>query len=726
MKRILTTVTAVISIWAVAFSIFCVIDLVSFSFKKIEGDSPKPSYISMFNKSFKYILVLFVVFFVCPKVQAQQATLPLVDSSFITGGKKGIITVEAEYFYKQTKTDKRAWYINSPLHHPQVWPDFDTASYANASGFAYIEALPDLFHTDEDPIINGENLGADGNVAVVHYKVFFKESGRYYVWARLRSNDEEDNTVQAGVDNKWPPSSKILQSPVNKKTWIWKNDNRISRNPWKIGRAYLDIVEAGVHDVQFGMREDGEEFDKFILTADSLFTIADDKGPSPTVYKGKLPKPFSLSNVSADVYHAITNPDGSIYGANVVYGDTSKVIAFEAEDFYRQTKTETRMWHLVTETHQPVIGPDSDVPHISNASGNAYLELLPDARQKDEDGINSKSSIKGIGGQAAVISYMLDFPAAGKYYVWVRAVNTDGDDNTLHVGINNTWPESGKKMVFGSKQWKWSNTQRDTKAAITINVPAKGRQELMLSMREDGCEIDKILVTADSTFRPDESKFYPIKIKKGNIKNWYESRHQQMNTAFVFREQQGELLMECESTPSSSGWLYKADTLGHSGFGYYEWVKPGQGIKSGEGLLKYHFEITTPSNYQLFIRGKMKDAANRPETLDPDGNDVWVKFQSLSSSLADTAYHKVAILGHPNGWTWNTNDDKTKEHPITPFLVPLQKGFYTVTLSGRSQGYAIDKILMLNVGQKPVSNFEAKELDTFKNKTESLRRRQQD
>lgn len=700
-----------------------ILSIISFAFQSFIDNKPRLSNIFILNNSLKYGFSLLMFFFVFQVAQAQNATQPLVDSSFVAGSKKGIIEVEAEHFYKQTKSGVRAWYINSPHHNPQVWPDYDTASYADASGFAYIEVLPDLFHTEEDPIINGENLGADGKVAVVHYKVFFKEPGRYYVWAKLRSNDEEDNTIQAGVDDKWPASSKILQSPVNKKKWIWKNDNRISRNPWKIGKAYLDIDEAGVHDVQFGMREDGEEFDKFILTADSTFVIADDKGLSTTLYSGKLPKPFSLNNVNADVYHALTNPDGSIYGANVVYGDTSNTIAFEAEDFYRQTKTETRMWHLVTEKHQPEIGPDSDAPHLLNVSANAYLELLPDARQKDEDGINSKNSIKGAGGQAAVVSYMIDFPAEGKYYVWIKAVNTDGDDNTLHVGFNNTWPESGKKMVFGSKQWKWSNTQRDTKAAITIDVPAKGRQEFMLSMREDGCEIDKILITSDSTFKPNESVNYPVKIKKGNIKNWYESRQQQMNTAFLFKEQKGELLMECESIPSSQGWLYKADTSGQSGYGYYEWIKQGQGIKSGEGILKYHFEITTPGNYQFFIRGKIKDAANRPETLDPDGNDVWVKFQSASSALTDTVYHKVAILGHPKGWTWSTNDDKSKEHPITPFLVPLQKGFYSVTLSGRSQGYAIDKILLLNVGKKSLTNFETFELKNYNNKAESPRRR---
>lgn len=658
---------------------------------------------------------------------ATQAQHSIIDSSIVFTNNKQLICVEAEHFYKQTKMDKRAWYINSPQHHPQVWPDHDTASYADASGFAYIEALPDLFHTDEDPIINGENLGADGNVAVVHYNVFFKEPGRYYVWARLRSNDEEDNTTQAGVDGKWPASAKILQSPVNKKKWIWKSDNRISRNPWKIGRAYLDITSTGVHDVQFGMREDGEEFDKFILTTDSLFTITDDAGPAPILKNGKLPQAFSLAKPTADIYYGWNNPDGSVYGANVLYSDSLKVIAFEAEDFYRQTKTETRMWQLVTNKHIPLTGPDSDTTHLQNASAGAYLELLPDARQKDEDGINSKSSIKGVGGQAAVISYMVDFPAPGKYYVWVRAVNTDGDDNTLHVGINNTWPESAKKMTFGSKQWKWSNTQRDTKAAINVEVPAKGRHELMLSMREDGCEIDRVLVTADSTFKPDESSTYPSKIKKGNLQKWHEQRHWQMNTAAKFVGDGDAVVIECESVPSAQGWKYFADTSKHSGYGYYEWSKQGQGIKAGEGLLTYKFEITAPGNYQFFIRGKMKDPANRPETPDADGNDIWVKLNggtNISTQTAiDSSWNKIAILGHPTGWTWNTNLDKTKEHSITPVCRYFEKGVYNITVSGRSQGYAIDKLLLLRYDKKPITNFEDGILKNYSTQNESLKKR---
>ena len=639
-----------------------------------------------------------------------QTDNPIVSEELIFGSSKGLIVVEAEHFYKQTHTSKRAWHINNPEHKPAVWPDHDLASYIDAGGIAYMEALPDLFHSDEDPIINGDNLGSNGDLAVMHYKVWFVQPGRYYLWTRLRSNDQEDNTIQAGINGNWPRTAQILQSPVEKKEWIWKSDNRLSRNPWKIGRACLDVPTAGLHDVQFCMREDGEEFDRFILTSDSLYTIAEGIGPGVTIHEGQIPKPFKASVQVQSHKKSLINPDGSFYGANVLYKDTLGMVAFEAENFYRQTLAQQRMWHLATANHTPLAGPDSDPVHLQGASENAYLELLPDGRQKDEDGINSKSSIYGEGGKAAVLSYMVFFEKAGTYFLWVRALAVDGDDNTLHVGIDNTWPESGKKLTFHGKEWKWSNTQRDTKAAISIEVPKPGIHEIMLSMREDGCEIDRIFICSDKAFVPTDDVKLPSLIRKGVMKTWYAEREKRMNTKGSYQAESGAIIIEAESYPVTEGWLYKADTTKHSGLGYLEWKMEGQGIPAGKGILDYSFEITEPGNYQLFLRARMADPTNRPDTPDPDGNDVWVKFTGGNNvanqqPLADK-WNKIAILGHPEGWTWNTNADAGKPHPITPVCRYFEKGIYSIAFSGRSKGYILDKIAISKYNKKPDYSFE--------------------
>lgn len=423
-----------------------------------------------------------------------------------------------------------------------------------------------------------------------------------------------------------------------------------------------------------------------------------------------MPKPFSLDQQRQPKVRRLTNPDGSVYGANVVYAASDGQLAIEAENFYFQNKTELRMWHLVTKNHTPAIGPDSDPSHIEGASDGAYLELLPDVRQKDEDKMHSKTSISGIGGEQAVLTYMIKFPKTGKYFVWVRAIAVDGDDNTLHIGLDGKWPESSKQLTFQGRQWSWSNMQRDSKAPISIDIEKEGLHQLHVSMREDGCELDRIFITDKAEFKPTDSSELPTTIDNGEMPKWIESREAKMNTAWAFQESDGVARIEVESIPSTKGWNYFADGSGHAGLGYLEWSVPGQGIKADEGLLRYHVDIQTAGTYQWFIRGRIKDPKNRPDTLDPDSNDIWARVIGAKPVAEKAAmkddWNKLAILGHPEGFTWNTNLDVDKTHPITPVCVALEAGRYTIELAGRSQGYAIDSLLLLKYDKEPIEDFE--------------------
>ncbi len=46
--------------------------------------------------------------------------------------------------------------------------------------------------------------------------------------------------------------------------------------PYKI---YLDIEQPGLHTIEFSMREDGFEFDKWLMTTDRNFTRPKDPDP---------------------------------------------------------------------------------------------------------------------------------------------------------------------------------------------------------------------------------------------------------------------------------------------------------------------------------------------------------------------------------------------------------------------------------------------------------------
>lgn len=183
-------------------------------------------------------------------------------------------------------------------------------------------------------------------------------------------------------------------------------------------------------------------------------------------------------------------------------------IAIEAEHFGRQRRANVRRWFVYSEESQPSITPDGDPPHHETASGGAYVEVLPDTRRTHSDRLQNGVNFSGDPGRVAVLDYLIDFPAAGRYYVWVRAYSTGSEDNGIHVGLDDRWPPSGARMQWckGKKKWWWESRQRTEQEhcgvenAIYLDVRRPGRHMVSFSMREDGFEFDKFLLTTDRDF----------------------------------------------------------------------------------------------------------------------------------------------------------------------------------------------------------------------------------
>jgi hypothetical protein len=224
------------------------------------------------------------------------ADKPLVAADVVFQEVDGQVVIEAEHFNAQRRDMIRRWYINSPQHTPTAKPDGDPVNVDGAGGGAYMEALPDTFVTDDDRAIDGLNLGLHpGSVAVLCYKVNFSQPGRYYVWTRMRSDDEEDNTLNAGLNDEWHASGKCLQFQKHTKAWQWGNVIRDPKGPaFPRLPAWLDVPTAGVHTVMYSMREDGCCFDRFILTTNKESAKPEEVGPAATPAKeGKLPEPIA-------------------------------------------------------------------------------------------------------------------------------------------------------------------------------------------------------------------------------------------------------------------------------------------------------------------------------------------------------------------------------------------------------------------------------------------------
>lgn len=217
-------------------------------------------------------------------------TKPFVGEDVVFEEVDGLVAVEAEHFFKQTLMEKRAWYLTTAKVSPKVEPDGDPNHAKDTSGSAYLEALPDTRRTHGDKLVSGENFSnAPGKMAVLHYKVHFSTAGRYYVWARTHSTGGEDNGLHVGLDGQWPPSGQRMQWTAKRK-WVWGSKQRTKQqHGGERYKLYLDIEKPGLHVITFSMREDGFEFDKWLMTTDRNFRQPTDAGPKPRLKAGKLP-----------------------------------------------------------------------------------------------------------------------------------------------------------------------------------------------------------------------------------------------------------------------------------------------------------------------------------------------------------------------------------------------------------------------------------------------------
>ena len=240
------------------------------------------------------IAFMLIAFSQTSNAQTKNLTNPIVDENVIFEEKLGIVAVEAEFFYKQTKTEVRQWFRSSKFENPQAGRDPDTLHVSGASNNAYLEILPDTRVVHADPLVNGENFSnIPGVMGILHYKVKFNTPGRYYVWARALSTGGEDNGLHVGVNDKWTENGQRMQWCDGRGSWMWASKQRTNEEHCGIPYAiFIEIDKIGVHDIQFSMREDGFEFDKFILTKEKYFKP--EGTGNELIAIGSLPKPYPV------------------------------------------------------------------------------------------------------------------------------------------------------------------------------------------------------------------------------------------------------------------------------------------------------------------------------------------------------------------------------------------------------------------------------------------------
>lgn len=138
-----------------------------------------------------------------------------------------------------------------------------------------------------------------------------------------------------------------------------------------------------------------------------------------------------------------------------------------------------------------MFGCDPDTTDASTASGNAYIELLPDALYNDNNEVPHAACNWYRPEQGPKAYYRINFSTAGDYTITFRGLNRDVDSGDMHLGVGRTPGEAEQYQVrIGpprTRDWEWVEGN-------SFSVEA-GEYFVLIAGREDGFEVDKIVVS---------------------------------------------------------------------------------------------------------------------------------------------------------------------------------------------------------------------------------------
>jgi len=116
-------------------------------------------------------------------------------------------------------------------------------------------------------------------------------------------------------------------------------------------------------------------------------------------------------------------------------------------------------------------------------SGKGLMACLPDKGTQVDTGHES---------QCPRLDYLVDFPAKGKYTVWMRSWGANPNGDSIFFGMD---LQSGGNGLFhiGNGKLQWQKHHHDH----AFDVKEPGMHTIHVWMREDGSAFDKLVITLD-------------------------------------------------------------------------------------------------------------------------------------------------------------------------------------------------------------------------------------
>jgi len=155
------------------------------------------------------------------------------------------------------------------------------------------------------------------------------------------------------------------------------------------------------------------------------------------------------------------------------------LVCIEAEHCSAQSEAGNHAW-------KPVREP-------AGYSGDGAMAGLPN------DGLQAFTDFASTSPR---MDFRVEFAKSGTHYLWVRAAAGADSDNSVHGGLDGS-PVAGLTAITWSptKNWVWTNKKMDNKVA-SFTVATAGAHTIHFWVREDGCVVDRFVITSDPKWSP--------------------------------------------------------------------------------------------------------------------------------------------------------------------------------------------------------------------------------
>lgn len=128
--------------------------------------------------------------------------------------------------------------------------------------------------------------------------------------------------------------------------------------------------------------------------------------------------------------------------------------------------------------------------NLAGYSGSGYLSALPDT--------DLQFAITDILTNPE-LQYTANFTTTGVYILWLRGYAPNGAGDSLYVSLDNQ--PAITLTGFIPQVWSWANKATDD-TSVTFEITQPGLHTLHLWTREDGLQLDRIILTTDGVYTP--------------------------------------------------------------------------------------------------------------------------------------------------------------------------------------------------------------------------------